>query len=83
MSYFELIDEFHVTDFSMRRQLFGKSFTWKGVRWSTMVDTGTTTGIGLFLGFETSAPLPDDFYEAVEYMYSLLTMDNVFKNSGM
>jgi hypothetical protein len=76
MSYFEFIDEFHVTDFSVERRLKGKTFLWKGVKWSSELIAKTTKDIGLYLGVETAAALPDNFCEPMEYRYSLLTVDN-------
>jgi hypothetical protein len=82
MSYFEFIDEFRVTDFSVERSQRGKPFTWKGVNWSTELLAKTTGDIGVYLGFETPSTLPDGVSEPVEYSYSLLTMDNVELLSG-
>jgi hypothetical protein len=65
MSYFEFIDQFHVTDFSVERNLGGKPFTWKGGEWSTELQVKTTGDIGLYLGFETPATLRDGFSEPV------------------
>jgi hypothetical protein len=82
MRYFEFIDEFHLTDFSVEKSLIGKSFTWKGVEWSTQFVAKTTTDIDIFLGFENPVTMPDGFCEPLEFYYSLLTMDNVKVKSG-
>jgi hypothetical protein len=82
MSYLKFIDEFHVTDFSVERDLIGKSFTWKDVKWSTQLFIKTTTAIGIFFGVENPVTMPDGFCEPLEFYYSLMTMDNIEVDSG-
>jgi hypothetical protein len=84
MHYFEFIDEFHLTAFSVSvdREQTGKSFSWKGAQWYTKLVTNSTGAIGLFLGFESLSTTPDDFSQPMEFRYSLLTMGNVTISSS-
>jgi hypothetical protein len=73
----EVIDDFH---FSSRicndlRLQGRRSFTWKGVEWSSFLICSPTHSLGLFLGYNDPSSLPDDFVAHLSFRYFLLNSD--------